>query len=88
MKSQNKYQALFNELKNRETADDQHLNSRVLIIDGLNTFIRSYAASPVTNEDGVHVGGISGTLMSIGHAIKSINPTRVVVVFIIFFMGS
>ena len=81
MKSPNKYQALFNELKNRETADDQHLNSRVLIIDGLNTFIRSYAASPVTNEDGVHVGGISGTLMSIGHAIKSINPTRVIVIF-------
>ena len=81
MNNNNKYQALFNELKNRETADDQHLNSRVLIIDGLNTFIRSYAASPVTNEDGVHVGGISGTLMSIGHAIKAINPTRVIVIF-------
>lgn len=81
MKSQNKYLALFNELKSRETGDDQHLNSRVLIVDGLNTFIRSYAASPVTNEDGIHVGGISGTLMSMGHAIKSINPTRVIVVF-------
>lgn len=73
--------ALFNELRNRGAEDSQHLNSRVLIVDGLNTFIRSYAASPVTNDDGIHVGGISGTLMSIGHAIKSINPTRVIVVF-------
>ena len=77
----NKYLALLNELKNRDTKDDLHPNSRVLIVDGLNTFIRSYAASPVTNEHGAHVGGISGTLLSIGHAIKSINPTRVVVVF-------
>ena len=53
----------------------------MLIIDGLNTFIRGYAASPVTNQDGIHVGGISGTLMSIGSAIKSINPTRVIMIF-------
>jgi 5'-3' exonuclease len=33
------------------------------------------------NSDGIHVGGISGTLLSIGHAIKFINPTRVVIVF-------
>jgi DNA polymerase-1 len=33
------------------------------------------------NSDGIHVGGISGTLLSIGHAIKFINPTRVIVVF-------
>lgn len=81
MSYQNKYLALFNELKLRDTSEDQHLNSRVLIIDSLNTFIRAYAASPVTNDDGIHVGGISGTLMSIGHAIKSINPTRVIAVF-------
>ena len=76
-----KYLALLNELRINGPQDDQHLNSRVLIIDGLNTFIRAYAASPVTNGDGEHVGDISGTLLSIGHAIKNIDPTRVVVVF-------
>lgn len=76
-----KYLTLLNELKNRTTNDDLHPNSRVLIVDGLNTFIRSYAASPVTNEHGIHVGGISGTLLSIGHAIKAINPTRVIITF-------
>jgi len=56
-------------------------NDRVLIIDGLNTFIRSFAVSPVTNDDGIHVGGISGTLLSIGYAIKMVKPTRVILCF-------
>lgn len=78
----NKYQALINQLKaNQSELEAVNKNSRVLIVDGLNTFIRAYAASPVTNSDGEHVGGISGFLMSVGHAIKSVNPTRVVVVF-------
>ena len=47
----------------------------------MNTFIRCYAASPVLNDDGEHIGGISGFLLSIGHAIKAINPTRVIIVF-------
>jgi DNA polymerase-1 len=78
----NKYQALINELKLRQNESEAvHKNSRVLIVDGLNTFIRAYAASPVTNTNGEHVGGISGFLLSVGHAIKAINPTRLVVVF-------
>ena len=78
----NKYQALINELKQKQIGvEDTNKNSRVLLVDGLNTFIRSYSASPVTNSDGEHVGGISGFLLSVGHAIKAINPTRVVVVF-------
>ena len=56
-------------------------NDRVLLVDGLNTFIRAWTTSPVTNDDGVHVGGISGTLLSIGYAIKNIKPTRVIICF-------
>ncbi len=78
----NKYQALINELKLRHNeVETVSKNSRVLMVDGLNTFIRAYAGSPVTNGDGEHVGGISGFLLSVGHAIKAINPTRLVVVF-------
>jgi DNA polymerase-1 len=78
----NKYQALINELRLRQGESEAvNKNSRVLIVDGLNTFIRAYAASPVTNGDGEHVGGISGFLLSVGHAIKAINPTRLVIVF-------
>ena len=60
---------------------DKHKNSRVLIIDGLNTFIRCWSSIPTMNDDGDHVGGVTGTLKSIGYAIRQTQPTRVIVVF-------
>ena len=68
---------LFNNLHEHKIDKD----SRVLIVDGMNTFIRSFSAVPTLNENGLHIGGISGFLMSIGSAIKLLNPTRVIVVF-------
>ena len=53
----------------------------VLVVDGYNTFIRCFAAIPTLNEDGMHTGGVSGFLKSIGHAIKLFKPDKVVVVF-------
>jgi DNA polymerase-1 len=67
--------------KEHETREDRHHNSRVLVIDGLNTYIRCWSSIPTMNDDGDHVGGVSGTLKSIGYAIRQIQPTRVVVVF-------
>jgi len=76
----NKYFSILDTLKENETVDT-NINDRVLVIDGLNTFIRSWAVSPATNDDGIHVGGISGFMMSIGYAIKNIKPTRVIICF-------
>lgn len=53
----------------------------VLIVDGYNTFIRCFAAIPTLNVDGLHTGGVSGFLKSIGYAIKMFHPERVVIVF-------
>ena len=60
---------------------DRNRNSRVLIIDGLNTFIRCWSAIPTMNDDGDHVAGVTGVLKSIGLAIRTVQPTRVIVVF-------
>ena len=60
---------------------DLHRNSKVLVIDGLNTFIRSWSTAPNLNDNGDHIGGIVGTLKSIGYAIRTLNPTRVIVTF-------
>ena len=60
---------------------DKHKNSRVLIIDGLNTFIRCWTSIPTLNDDGDHVGGVTGVLKSIGYAIRQVQPTRCIVVF-------
>jgi DNA polymerase-1 len=76
---QTNYLKLLGELKNEPS--DLHLNSRVLIVDGLNQYIRAFATSPVTNEDGLHVGGITGFFLTVGSAIKQIKPTRVILVF-------
>ena len=59
----------------------KNANDRILIIDGLNTFIRSFVVVPTVNEHGTHVGGITGFLMSIGYAIRNIKPTRVIICF-------
>ena len=79
-----RHRAFLDEIKaafeNREN-DTSDANSRVLIVDGLNTFIRCFAAVPVVNDDGLHIGGISGFLRSLGYAIEITQPTRVVIVF-------
>lgn len=58
-----------------------HYNSKVLIIDGMNTFLRSFAAVNHFNTDGSHIGGIVGFLKSIGYAIRIHKPTRVIITF-------
>ena len=67
--------------KEHSEFDTLHRNSKVLVIDGLNTFIRSWSTAPNLNDDGDHIGGIVGTLKSIGYAIRLLNPTRVIIVF-------
>jgi 5'-3' exonuclease len=56
-------------------------NSDVLIVDGMNLYIRAFSANPQLNDDGLHTGGIAGFLKSIGHSIKVMNPTRCIIVF-------
>lgn len=75
--------SLFENIKEDITTNglQKTTNSDILIIDGLNTFIRSFMAVPSMNDDGMHTGGIAGFLKSVGYAIKLLNPTRVIVVF-------
>ena len=56
-------------------------NSRVLIIDALNTFMRSYCALPTLDDDGNHIGGMAGFMKSLGFVIRNFKPTRVVLIF-------
>ncbi len=77
-----KYLSILNEIKKSGgKIDSGEPNDSVLLIDGLNTFIRVFSAIPTTNEDGIHVGGIVGFLRSIGYAINMVRPTRTIIVF-------
>ena len=59
----------------------RHPNDHVLLIDGLNTFIRSFSVNPSLNDDGSHVGGLVGFMKSIRFAINKFKPTRCVIIF-------
>ena len=62
--------------------DHQHLGKeKVLIVDGLNTFIRSWTVNPTMDDNGDHIGGIVGFLKGIGFAIREHNATRCIIVF-------
>ena len=56
-------------------------NDSVMLIDGMNLFIRVFSAIPTTNEDGIHIGGIVGFLRSLAFNINMIRPTRTIIVF-------
>ena len=74
--------SIFEEIKKSGgKVDSGEPNDSVLLIDGLNTFIRVFSAIPTTNEDGVHIGGIVGFLRSIGYTINMVRPTRTIIVF-------
>ena len=56
-------------------------NSRVLIVDSMNAFIRSFSTINLMNPAGHHIGGLVGYLRTVGYAIKTFRPTRVILVF-------
>ena len=75
------YQDILNNLHEEDNLEPLHLNSRVLLIDSMNTFLRSFAMIPAINPQGNHIGGLVGFLKSLGYVIKLIRPTRVILVF-------
>jgi len=78
----NRYKELLKEVsKEHSETKDESLNDRVLIIDGLNQFIRVFGAVPALNDDGEHCGGVTGFLLSTAATIRNLKPTRVVIVF-------
>ena len=73
----NKYADILSKVNN----DQRGVSDSILIVDGLNTFLRSFTMINHINPDGHHIGGLTGFLKSIGYAIKMIEPTKVVIVF-------
>jgi len=55
--------------------------SEILIVDGLNVFMRHFAANPATNENGEHVGGVVGFLRGLRHLIDLTCPKDVFVIW-------
>ena len=73
------HKKIFDSLKNEKL--DLSLNSRVLIIDSLNNFLRSFTVIRHINQAGNHIGGLTGFLRSLSYAMNLVKPTRVILVF-------
>jgi len=79
-----RYLSILSQIEEQHAIDDESsfdVNSRVLVIDGLNTFIRAFSANPSLNDDGIHIGGIIGFLKSLRYTLNRIKPTRCIIVF-------
>ncbi len=72
---------IFSLLDNIEKSDSLNVNDRVLIVDGLNLYLRVFAVNGALNDNGVPVGGLTGFLRSLAYAIREVNPTRVIIVY-------
>lgn len=73
-----KHSDIFNNLK--ETPP-RALNDHILLVDGMNTLIRSFSLLKAMNPTGTHVGGLVGFLRSLGYVTRIFDPTRVIVVW-------
>ena len=72
---------IFSLLDNVQKQDDLGVNTRVLIVDGLNLYLRAFAVNGALNDNGVPVGGLTGFLRSLAYAIREVNPTRVIIAY-------
>ena len=73
--------AYQNILKNLKQTPPRALNDHILIIDAMNTLIRSFSLLKAMNPSGSHIGGLVGFLRSLGYVTRIFDPTRVVIVW-------
>ena len=73
--------AYDNILKNLKETPPRALNDHILLIDGMNTLIRSFSRLKAMNPTGTHIGGFVGFLRSLGYVTRIFDPTRVIVVW-------
>ncbi len=53
----------------------------ILLIDGLNLFMRHFVVNPSISDQGDHIGGVVGFLKSLADLSNRVGPTRVIVVW-------
>ena len=80
MLDNSRLQEIFSKFKD-EQYGTRDRDNKVLIVDGLNLFIRAFTATPTMNMRGEHVGGLTGFIKSLFSIIRQFRPTRCVLVF-------
>jgi 5'-3' exonuclease len=52
---------------------------RLLVIDQLNLFFRSYIVNPTLSTDGHPVGGLVGVIKSLQKICREVNPDKIII---------
>ena len=68
-------------LNNLKETPPRALNDHILVIDAMNTLIRSFSLLKAMNPSGTHVGGLVGFLRSLGYVTRIFDPTRVLIIW-------
>ena len=55
------------------------MNNPVMIVDGLNVFMRHFCANPSMSTNGDHVGGFVGFIKGLGILCENFSPSKVIV---------
>lgn len=67
--------------KLKSSKEEENSKNKILLIDGMNLFLRCFSTVQTRNKTGEHVGGVLGTLYSLGSVIKNTSPNEVIVIF-------
>lgn len=59
----------------------QQYTKPILIVDGLNLFIRNFMVNETITAAGVLVGGVTGFIRSLGSLVSTLHPEQVIVVW-------
>jgi 5'-3' exonuclease len=77
--SKESLQNLLSKLKT--PIQEENSKNNILLIDGMNLFLRCFSTVQTRNKTGEHVGGVLGTLYSLGSVIKNTSPNEVIMIF-------
>jgi DNA polymerase-1 len=78
------YKKIFDSLGKESEQEEETqnvVNDRVLIVDSLNMFLRSFTVIQHLNKSGNHIGGLTGYLRSLSYVISLVRPSRVILTF-------
>jgi len=76
-----KIKDILNKALTTNPISDMDINNRVLVIDGTNNYKRCFSRASELSDKGYYVGGYVGFLKSMAFMIRSIAPSRVIIVF-------
>ena len=77
-----RYVELLKEIQQEKNSPvSLNINSRIMLVDGTNFFLRVFMANPIMNENGEHLGGSLGFLKSLAANIRTFKPTRLIISF-------